>query len=312
MPYTKQDFIDNESGGIPVSTTVGAAVGGALGYGSKSFGSSVKQRLLSALAGATVGGGLSYLGGRGVASMVGRHKYRRYNKLQDKSLDTIEKSMRDEGDLMYKAHGRGGGWGDEYTNDQYDQVMSSPEAIQLNKDTESKLEALDRKIRALEPRDGTGPYGRGFGPGGGRADGSGLKQASDKQQGKHMNKEAYDQGFIAACNANGVDPQELVKVSFDAPGTIQGYLDKGNKYLYKHLGSKGRDMVVNGLGGAAAGVAAQGLYNAVMPETEMVNTPYGKVKMKRRSNGARAYLRAALLGGGVGAGIGAYKNYKGY
>ena len=53
-----------------------------------------------------------------------------------------------------------------------------------------------------------------------------------------MNKQAYDQGFIAACNANGVDPQELVKVA--QLGRMMGLAGEGvramgrmgNKALY--------------------------------------------------------------------------------
>ena len=85
-----------------------------------------------------------------------------------------------------------------------------------------------------------------------------------------MNKQAYDQGFIAACNANGIDPQELIKVA--QLGKILELAGKGGKAI-SELGNKALYNKYTEKGLVRLGVGAKRLHRKLFPA-------FGKTRMR--------------------------------
>ena len=104
-----------------------------------------------------------------------------------------------------------------------------------------------------------------------------------------MNKQAYDQGFIDACNANGVDPQALVKVA--QLGKILELAGKGSKAV-GGLASKG-GKAISELGGKITKLNPLRRFKPFNRANELVN----------KTNNARSEAAVALkkFRGGRGA-----------
>ena len=105
-----------------------------------------------------------------------------------------------------------------------------------------------------------------------------------------MNKQAYDQGFIDACNANGVDPQELVKLAqeVEVKGNRQ-YGDKDKDVIKQHRQRFTRvaGSIGGGIVGAMAGGSAGGPGGAIAGGVLGAGAGYG---VARVSNALADYL----------------------